>query len=104
MTYNQYPNQMPTDPGYYNNDPMASGPQGKSRGLCAIFALILGSIGVQYFYLGNTTAGLLTILLSIVTCGAWGAVMFAQGIYMFCIDNQKFERIYVTSNSTLPLF
>ena len=100
----QYPNQMQPDPGYYNNDPMASGPTGKSRGIAAILAILLGSIGVQYFYLGKTTAGFLTILISLVTCGIWGTVMFAQGIYMFIIDNQKFERIYISSNSTLPLF
>ncbi|MDE6041602.1 MAG: TM2 domain-containing protein [Muribaculaceae bacterium] len=92
------------DPGYYHNDPFASGPYGKSRGLAALFAIFLGSFGIHYFYLGKTTAGILTILLWCVTCSVWGVLMFIQGIYMFCIDNAKFERIYVLSNSTLPLF
>lgn len=80
------------------------GPEGKSRGVCALLAIILGGLGVQYFYLGKIGGGFITILLTIVTCGLWEVVTLIQGILMFCMTNADFRRKYVLSNSTLPLF
>lgn len=80
------------------------GPEGKVRGIAALFAILLGSIGVQYFYLGKISAGIITILLTIVTCGLWEIVMLIQGVLMFCMSNQEFRQKYVLSNSALPLF
>lgn len=82
----------------------ASGPGGKSRGVCALFAILIGSLGVHYFYLGKIGAGLLTILLSCITCGIWPVVMLIQGILMFCMTNIQFEQKYVQNPSFMPLF
>lgn len=101
-------NLMPTppqQPTYQDmNDPFAAGPEGKSRGVAALLAIFLGSIGIHYFYLGKSTAGLLTILISAVTCGAWSIIPLAQGIIMFCISNEQFRAKYVTTPATFPLF
>jgi TM2 domain-containing membrane protein YozV len=99
---NDYNN--PVSESFSNNDPFAEGPEGKSRGLAGLLALLLGSLGIHYFYLGKTTAGLLTILLSAVTCGVFGVVTFIQGIVFFCLSNEEFRRKYVTSLSSFPLF
>ncbi len=80
------------------------GPEGKSRGVAALLAILLGGLGIQYFYMGKTTAGIISIVLSIVTCGLWNVVMLVQGILMFCMTNQQFRQKYVLSTSTLPLF
>lgn len=82
----------------------ASGPEGKSRGVCALLAIFLGYLGVHYFYLGKTGAGLLTILLCACTCGIWSAIILIQGILMFCMTNEQFEQKYVLSPSFMPLF
>ena len=37
---------------WLNNDAFASSPNGKMRGVAALLAIFLGSIGIQYFYLG----------------------------------------------------
>ena len=88
-----------------NNDPFQpSGPEGKCRGVAAILAIFLGGLGIQYFYMGKTTAGILTILLTFVTCSVWSLVMFVQGIIMFTQTNSYFEEKYIRSTSTLPLF
>ena len=63
-----------------------------------------GRLGIQYFYMGKTTAGILTILLTFVTCSVWSLVMFVQGIIMFTQTNSYFEEKYIRSTSTLPLF
>ena len=72
--------------------------------LCGIFAILLGYLGIQYFILGKTAGGFLTILLSIVTCGLWGIVTFIQGIMMLCMSDSEFKNKFIDSTSTLPLF
>lgn len=72
--------------------------------LCGLMAILFGTLGVQYFILGKVSGGLITILLSLVTCGAWGIVTLIQGIMMLCMTDDDFKRKYVDSTSTLPLF
>lgn len=72
--------------------------------LCGIMAILLGGLGVQYFVMGKTAAGLITILLTIVTCGLWQIVTLIQGIMMLCMTESDFKRKYIDSTSTLPLF
>lgn len=92
--------------GYYetSNNAFDCGPEGKSRGVTALFAILLGGLGVQYFYLGKIMAGIITIILSLVTCGMWGWVTLVQGILMFCMDNATFRSKYVITTSQFPLF
>ena len=99
--YGQQPQYAygPAQPGIF--DP---GPSGKSRGVAGLLAIILGYLGVHYFYLGHTTAGLLSIALSFVTCGIWPIVMLIQGVIMLTMDQATFEQKYVYTQSTLPLF
>ncbi|MCF0180787.1 MAG: NINE protein [Muribaculaceae bacterium] len=85
-------------------DMFANGPSGKSRGVAALLAILLGTLGVHYFYLGKNTGGALTILLCICTCGIWSIIPFIQGILMFTMTQANFEAKYVNNNSTMPLF
>lgn len=73
------------------------GPEGKSRGVAALLAILLGGLGVQYFYCGNVTAGVITIVLTIVTCGLWNILMLIQGVLMFFMTNEQFRQKYITS-------
>lgn len=98
-------------PGYndpssctFNNDAFADGPEGKSRGVTALLAILVGSLGVQYFYLGKVAAGIITIILTLITCGTWSFVTLVQGILMFCMDNITFRNKYVINPSAFPLF
>ena len=72
--------------------------------LCGIMAILFGTLGIQYFICGKVAGGLLTLLISLVTCGAWGIVTLIQGIMMLCMDDSEFNRKYIESTSTLPLF
>lgn len=82
----------------------ACGPEGKSRGVAALLAILLGGLGVQYFYLGKTLAGILSIIFTIVTCGLWEIVALIQGIMMFCMSNVQFRQKYVLNPASFPLF
>lgn len=44
------------------NDVFATDRYGKSRGVCALLAIFLGGFGIQYFYLGKTTAGIIALI------------------------------------------
>lgn len=81
-----------------------SGPSGKSRGVAGLLAIFLGGLGIHYFYCGKGGGGAICILLSVVTCGIWTILTLIQGIMMLTMSCDDFERKYVYSQSTFPLF
>ncbi len=60
------------------------GAEQKSRIAAGILGVILGSIGIHNFYLGNNSRGVLQIVLTAVTCGAAGLWGFIEGIMILC--------------------
>ena len=95
---------------------------GKNKIVAGILAILLGSLGVQYFYLGKIGAGVMSILiiwvlpfvLGIFTCGI-GFILYivsyilsiiyiAQGIEMLCLSDYEFNRRFVTCSSSWPFF
>lgn len=72
--------------------------------ICGLLAIFLGTFGVQYFVLGKTAGGIYTILISLITCGAWGVVMLIQGILMLCMSDKEFKSKYIDNPATMPLF
>ena len=72
--------------------------------LCGIMAIFFGGFGIQYFILGKVAGGLITILLTLVTCGLWDLLTLVQGILMLTMSEDEFYRKYVASKSILPLF
>lgn len=118
FAYNPDPNTLISVDGY-NWDPLyvfpelmqiynSGGGYGYSgdskRVLCGIMAILFGSIGIQYFIIGKVGAGFITILLSILTCGAWSIITLIQGILILCMSDSEFQRKYINSTATLPLF
>ena len=65
-------------------------------GVCGI---LLGSLGIHKFILGYTGAGLVMLLVTILTCGIAGVVMhligLIEGIIYLCKSDEEFVRIYV---------
>lgn len=104
QNYQQGGYQQPYNNGYqqpYNNGYISP----KSRTTFGVLALLIGGIGVQYFYVNKVAAGLLCILISIVTCGLWSFVTFIQGIIVLAsMSDYDFEQKFVYSNSTFPIF
>lgn len=85
--------------GYpYNAEPE------KSKVAAGLFAIFLGWIGLQYFYVGKIGGGVICILLTIFTCGLWNIISLIQGILFLTMTQEEFERKFVYSNSTFPLF
>ena len=70
--YNQNSGQQPMyNPPQYQPQAGMEPPPGyvqKSRVAAGILAILLGTYGIHSFYLGNTSRGLLQLLLSLFTC------------------------------------
>ncbi len=90
---------------FARNEFFADGPEGKNRGVAALLAIFLGGLGIHYFYMDKSTAGVIFLLVSLCSCGSIPATIgFIQGIYMCCITNRQWRQKYIATNSTLPLF
>lgn len=67
-----------------------------AAGVCGI---LLGSLGVHKFILGYTGAGLIMLLVTILTCGLGGIVTHVigliEGIIYLTKSDEEFVRIYV---------
>lgn len=76
----------------------------KDKIVAGLLALFLGWLGIHYFYMGKATAGILTIILSFVTCGIWDILIFIQAIMILVGSQEEFEQKYVFTNKSFPLF
>lgn len=76
----------------------------KDKTVAAILAILLGWLGLQYFYCGKAVGGILAIVLCIVTCGVMEVVFIIQGILILLMSQEQFEQKYVYTNSSFPLF
>jgi TM2 domain-containing membrane protein YozV len=67
-----------------------------AAGVCAI---LLGSLGIHKFILGMTTAGLIMLLSTILTCGLAAAVFhvvgLVEGILYLTKTDEEFYRVYI---------
>ena len=76
----------------------------KDRVLTGLFAILLGGLGIHYFYLGKVGPGVVCILASLVSCGIWQIVTLIQGIMMLVMTDEEFNFKYVDTANSFPLF
>jgi len=77
------------DPAWQNGG--ASAPAGwapKQKMVAGILGILIGSLGIHSFYLGNSKKGIIQIVASVLTCGLLGIWGFIEGI-MILIGNIK---------------
>lgn len=84
--------------------PSASGTDSKDKTTAALLAILLGGFGIQYFYLGKTTAGILTIVITFCSCSFWWIIMLIQGIMMLTMSEEDFRAKYIDTDKTFPIF
>lgn len=86
-----FPNPAP--PTYSPNASLDS-----KRVLCGVFGILLGALGIHKFVLGYTSAGLIMLLVSLLTCGigatAMGIIGLVEGIMYLTKSDEEFVRIY----------
>ncbi|HOX57707.1 MAG TPA: TM2 domain-containing protein [Candidatus Paceibacterota bacterium] len=74
-------------------------PRASNKIAAGICGILLGSLGVHKFILGYTGAGLIMLLVTVLTCGFGGCVMgiigLVEGIIYLCKPDEEFVRVYV---------
>ena len=84
------------------------GPSGKSRGIAGLLALLMGAFGLHYFYIGKTTAGVVFLIISLLSCFLLSPVVHIlaviQGVLFFTSTQEEFEQKWVTTTNSFPLF
>ena len=62
--------------------------------VAGILALLVGGLGVHKFYLGYTTAGIIQIVVTFVTCGLGGIIPLIEGIIYLTKPDDEFYETY----------
>lgn len=79
--------------------PPAVATQASKKIAAGICGILLGSLGIHKFILGYTGAGLIMLLVSVLTCGLGAAVMWIigliEGILYLTKSDEEFVRTYV---------
>jgi TM2 domain-containing membrane protein YozV len=73
--------------------PTPAGEENK-RVLCGVLALVLPGLGIHRFMLGDTTGGILRIVITAVTCGLGGVIGLVEGIIYLTKTDQEFMQTY----------
>jgi TM2 domain-containing membrane protein YozV len=69
--------------------------EGPSRVTCGIVAILLGGLGIHKFMLGNTTGGIIMIVLTLCTCGIGSTIGLIEGIIYLTKTDEEFYQTYV---------
>ena len=74
----------------------------KSKTTTGILALLLGGVGVHYFYINKPIAGIIFIAL----CWTYipSVIALVQAILMFTMTQEQFNKKFVYTKNQLPLF
>lgn len=69
--------------------------RGKDKTTAGILGILLGWLGIHHFYLGSTTAGIIEIVLTVITCFTVGTIVgFVEGIMILVMDQNEFDQRY----------
>ena len=74
-------------------------PGAEKKIVAGILALLLGQLGIHKFYLGYNTAGIIMLLVTVLTCGFGGVVIWIialiEGIIYLTKTDEEFVATYV---------
>jgi len=65
-----------------------------AAGLCGI---LIGGLGIHKFLLGYNTAGIITIVMCLLTCGVLGIIPLIEGIIYLTKSDEEFYYTYIRS-------
>jgi TM2 domain-containing membrane protein YozV len=93
------PQVSPTTPPTVTPQPSAADPRASNKIAAGICGILLGGLGVHKFILGYTGAGLIMLLVSLLTCGVAYVVMHVigliEGVIYLSKPDEEFVRVYV---------
>jgi len=93
------PQVTATPPPTITPPPPAADPRASNKIAAGICGILLGGLGVHKFILGYTGAGLVMLLVTLLTCGLAYPLMhligLIEGIIYLCKPDEEFVRVYV---------
>ena len=95
------PTQLPTAPGYRYPGAAAPAVPSTNRIAAGVLGILLGSLGIHKFIMGRVGAGLVMLLVTLLTCG-WGGIVFhiiglIEGIIYLTKSQEDFYQTYVVN-------
>lgn len=70
--------------------------QGQSKRVVAgILGIVLGGLGIHRFIIGDTTGGILRIVITVVTCGIGNIIGLVEGIIYLTKTDEQFDQEYI---------
>ncbi len=70
-------------------------PGAEKKIVAGILGILLGSLGIHRFYLGDTTGGILRIVITVITCGFGGIIGLIEGIIYLVKPDEEFVELYI---------
>ncbi len=83
----QFPNNQPAPPPY--------NPADSKRTTAGILGILIGGLGIHRFILGDSTGGILRIVITLVTCGAGSIIGLIEGIIYLTKTDEQFYQEYI---------
>jgi TM2 domain-containing membrane protein YozV len=77
--------------------PSAKIPGAEKKVAAGVLAILLGGLGIHKFYLGYQKAGLIMLLVTLLTCGAGAMIMSVIGIVEGIIYLNKTDDEFVST-------
>lgn len=63
--------------------------------IAGLLGILLGGLGVHKFYLGMTTAGVIQLVIGVVTCGVGSLIGLIEGIIYLTKSDADFYQTYL---------
>ena len=73
-------------------------PGAENRVLAGVLGIIVGSLGIHRFILGDTQGGLIRIAISVCTFGVGGIIGFIEGIIYLVKSDEEFVAEYINGD------
>ena len=63
--------------------------------LCGVMGILLGGLGIHRFILGDTSGGIIRIVITVLTCGLGAIIGLIEGIIYLTKSDAEFYQIYM---------
>jgi TM2 domain-containing membrane protein YozV len=98
-SFPEFAGEMKSTPPPLSSPASATASRASNKIAAGVCGILLGSLGIHKFILGYTGAGLIMLLVTVLTCGLAGVVThiigLIEGIIYLAKSDEEFVRIYV---------
>jgi len=77
---------------------MSTVPGADKKVLAGVMGILFGGLGIHRFILGDTSGGLIRIVISVVTCGFGSVIGLIEGIIYLTKTDEDFVATYIEGN------